>query len=173
MAKNRRNKEMKTYYKIVSKNTRFYDIAFINGIFYLEEIPKNMVFHAEAMICPGKYQIQNPQPVLHFCDSAFDTVLWTSKFDSWLMDQKTYFYKIVPLTEIIKQRCPDQHGLYQCGAYEIKFKELIDKNKMFKLAIKEYETDPSTKEQMYPNLDLVRIVQNWKYGFFPIDLYVR
>lgn len=164
---------MQTYYKIVSEHTMFYRIARIQGRYDIANIPNGATFHAYKPFEPNKVIIQCSQPVLHFCDNAFDTMLWEAKFGQFVTNKYNYFYQIIPLTDVIKQRCNDSSNLYQCGANEIKFIELIDRNKMFDLAISEYDNNKTKKEAMYPNLDLDKIVKNWKQHVCPTSLYTR
>jgi hypothetical protein len=44
---------------------------------------------------------------------------------------------------------------------------------MFDLAISEYNNNKAQKEAMYPNLDIDKIVQNWKQRVSPNSLYSR
>ncbi len=165
-----RDYKMNTYYKYISENTSFAKIAKIRRIDDLEKIPYGAVFTAYPLWEPSDVTIQSKQPVLHFCDNAFDSMLWFSIFDT---SQQNYFYRIIPLTEVIKQRCADKYQLFQCGANQIEFRNQIDKYKMFNMAISEYEQSPDEKEKLYPNLDIPEIIKSWKIYKKPVHLLTR
>ncbi len=161
---------MKTqkYYKIVAKHTMFYPVARIQGIHDIATIPLGSICYAYKPFKPNDVTIQYSQPVLHFCDNAFDVMLWASKMDSFAPTK--FIYEITPLTDVIKQRCPDITNLYQCGAYKIRFENSISEQNMFDKAIFEYENAKIAKETLYPNLDLVYIIQSWKQHKYPEHL---
>ena len=161
------------YYKIVSEYMYFYNIARMNGFDDMSKIYHGKIFHAYKPSEHTDVILQHNTPLLHFTDNAFDAMLWASKFNSFVAGKGYYFYEIVPLTQIIKQRCNDSTNLYQCGAYKISFRKQLETSKMFDLAISEYEKDPTAKQQTYPDLDLEKIVRDWRYHIYPKLLCTR
>lgn len=96
-------------------------------------------------------------PVFHFCDNAFDVMLWHSLFET----QNTTVYEIKPLGKVVKQRCNDSAGLYQCGAQDIEIIKPVSQKQLFKMALSEYRKKRKTKKQLYPHIDFKPILFAW------------
>jgi len=140
------------YYKIVTERSFFThsydDIDIFN-------IPCGTVFTAPKT---SKYKPDDPKCLIgkslfHFADGAFDAMLWYTKlgYHSTIGYQ---IYAIQPLGKITKKRCPDDLGIYQCGAHQIKILEGQNTNEMYELALQEYFANPNRYTNFEINPDL-------------------
>ena len=147
---------MQKYYKIVDAN-----LPFLTD-YNMEDptkVPLFKTFTAKSPETEYGLFIHSKTPVLHFCDNAFDTMLWYSTCVSHIED--AFVYEIKPIGNIIKEKCKDEHGLYQCGAPQIQFIKLVDTNEMFDLALSEFEKDRMAKFRLYPDIGLSKITLSW------------
>ncbi len=154
---------MSTYYKIVSDATVFTYAYNINPYC---QIPSGSVFTAQQPQIQNEknvYCIKKPIPVLHFCDNAFDTMLWYCYNMGGFDESALTFYEIQPLTPVVKEKCCDDGGLYQCGANQIKIIRPIEKYEMFKRALNEFRQNPKAKTELYPNLQMQKIISDWTH----------
>ena len=129
------------FYKIIIPGSFFAD--FYNDDCNLFDIPYGTILTAPSL---SKHKPDYPQYLinescLHFAEGAFDTMLWHAQLSHHLL--KGQIYSIQPLTNVIKQRCPDALGLYQCGAKQIEILDKQDMDKMYELAIQEYYINPT------------------------------
>lgn len=159
---------MSTYYKVVSQSTYLKRIYDADDVF---NIPTGTKITASAPFLEfydkdrknGRFYID--RPVVHFCDNAFDTMLWYNIFYKISIakhhDTMPVVYKIIPISDVIKERCHDNHQFYQCGAHIIEFKEKVALDTMFKLALVEFLDNPEEKTSMYPKLDMNDILEMW------------
>lgn len=155
------------YYKVIGNSSPFmnmlsekYDIHGMNNI------PYNTEISAEGTDT-GMFCIQSDIPVIHFSDNVFDTMLWQAIFDT----QSDTIYEIEPLTPVIKERCEDLTGLYQCGTTKIKIIRKVSTARMFNRAIYEYLTHILEKRKMYSNLAFSKIIIAWIKHKNPEYLY--
>lgn len=128
------------YYKIITQRSFFTELYENMDVF---NIPCGTVFVAPKT---SKYRPDDPkclinESVFHFSRGAFDTMLWHTRLIHHVLPCQ--IYAIQPLTNVTRQRCLDDLGLYQCGAQQIKFLEKQDVNKMYELAVKEYMANPT------------------------------
>lgn len=100
-------------------------------------------------------------PVLHFCDSAFDTMLWHDGFFYMGDIVKAQIYEIKPLTPVFKERCSDELNIYQCGANAIEFTNKVSATDMYRRALKEFRENQQVKLDMYPNFQIDKIIADW------------
>lgn len=136
------------FYKIIVKNYPFEKVYRIKDI---NNIPSGKIFEARIPFREGAYI--SDTPVIHFCDNAFDTMLWHNiLIADW--ESEPVFYEINPLTRIIKQKCDDNIGLFQCGASCIQFIKRISVDNMYEKALAEYNKNPQDKITMYPNIPI-------------------
>ena len=147
---------MQKYYKIIDETLPFltaYDIP------KADEVP---LFKTFSAIDPGTndgFYIHAQEPVLHFCDNAFDTMLWHSA--CIVKPEEAFIYEIKPIGNITKQKCTDDTGLYQCGSPKIQFITKVDIDTMFQRALLEFEANREAKIRMYPNLRMPKIIHFW------------
>ncbi len=128
------------YYKIITPRSFFthvYDTRV--NIF---NIPYGKVFTATKHTA---YKPDDPKCLVnescfHFADGAFDTMLWHTALCHHVLHCQ--IYQIEPLSDVIKERCKDSKGIYQCGAHKIKFLGKQNIDKMYEQAIQEYYQDP-------------------------------
>lgn len=73
-----------------------------------------------------------------FAEGAFDTMLWHTRLCNPFRVKKYQIYKIEPIGDVIKSRCVDDLGLYQCGAQQIKFIGKQDTDELYDFALQEY-----------------------------------
>ncbi len=146
---------MKKYYKIVSTIDLF---TATYGISDVKSIPEGSRFVAHKVYdYAASYAIDADKPMLHFCDGAFDTMLWWPLFNKIpieyaLIAAKTIqscIYEIVPITPVIKSRAQNEDEFYRCGANTIEFKKQIPIEQIAKLAIQEYERGKLRKYLTY------------------------
>ncbi len=147
------------YYKIVHPASPFCYIT--SRCYSAKNIPYGSIFYAQNTDADG-YYIKSDKPVLHFCDNAFDTMLWHSIFPIPGPEYEPYFYEITPLDDIIKERCLDEYSFFQCGAYKIEFLHQIPKSEMFARALAEFNANRPEKIKMYPNIKIANAVAAWK-----------
>ena len=141
------------YYKIVTPNSFFTDLYSNKDVF---NIPYGTVFNAPESSknrpdCPGYLIKEN---CFHFAEGVFDTMLWHTKLVHHVLSCQ--IYAVQPLTDVIKQRCNDDLGLYQCGAQQIKFLEKQDIGKMYDVAVKEYESNLERYQNFKISIDCWR-----------------
>ncbi|MBQ9540453.1 MAG: hypothetical protein IJU89_03455 [Alphaproteobacteria bacterium] len=141
------------YYKIVTPQSFFTDLYDGNINIDVFDIPCETVFTAPNQ---SKHRPDDPKCMVnnscfHFAQGAFDTMLWHTKLAHHLLDAR--IYQIQPLTDVIKQRCQDSTGIYQCGAHKIKILEKQNIHNMYELAIQEYYTDFDRYKNFKINID--------------------
>lgn len=150
---------MQKYYKIIIDWMPFvtsFDIADIDNI------KSGSVFSAIDMVSEDKSSghIRSEKPVIHFCDNAFDTMLWHNIFA--YSENKTSIYEITPIGPIIKQKAPlDAGGIYQCGAEKISFNKYVPIDEMYDLALQEFLNQRYEKTKMYPHIKMANMVHAW------------
>lgn len=156
---------MTKYYKIVTEKSYFKRIC---GIDDISAIPNGTKFTASAPVENDKVKknLYINKPVFHFCDNAFDIMLWHNIFERLYQSsdakQTPVIYEIIPLSEVVKEKCSDKLELYQCGATKIEIKTKMSLNRMFDRAVKEFKNNKAQKEELYPNLPLSKIIDAWK-----------
>lgn len=142
------------YYKVMWPNSSFSDVYKSTD---LNNIAPNTIISAPDK--PYNYSdgthIENPTQVIHFCDNAFDTMLWYNMLDAFCV------YEIEPLTPVIKQKCKESQDIYQCGAQKIKIVKKIPTDTMFDLALSEFEQDREAKIRMYMSISMPKVVHYW------------
>lgn len=148
---------MQKYYKIIG-----YDYPFFNvyGLDNPANVPLYTTFTAYNPKKSGGYFINSKKPVIHFCDNAFDTMLWHSVFI--IADElPAVIYEIKPIGSIIKQKCRDDSGIFQCGAEQIQFIRPVSTDEMFERALAEFHQNHKAKINLYPNLEISKIISAW------------
>jgi hypothetical protein len=141
------------YYKIVTSKSFFADLYWHFDIFDIQNgtiltAPKN------SRRVPDDPKCLLNQHCFHFADGAFDTMLWHTVLCHHVKQYQ--IYKIEPITNVIKHRCLDSDGIYQCGASKIKFIEKQDTDELYDRAIQEY----NTYHDRYDNFDIN--INQWK-----------
>lgn len=119
---------MKTYYKVITDNSHFageYKISDVMAIPSGTHFRANVPYDATVTIHAGA-------PVIHFSDNAFDTLMWHKILTR--PDDKIAIYEIKPIGPIIKQICPDEFKLKQCGANEIMIGTRVSEDIIFERA---------------------------------------
>ena len=156
---------MQTCYKIITENAWFQRIYKTDDTL---TVPfGTRVVASEPFVDDESYETTKNghwyinQPVIHFCDNAFDTMLWHSVLIGTIYQKKHQIYIVKPLTPIIKERCQDDMGFYQCGANTIKFLGKVDVNNMFDLAVADFRENHKKKTEEYPNLQMTKILSDW------------
>jgi hypothetical protein len=152
---------MNKYYKVVNCACPF---AIKYNIKRLDAISNGEVFVAKpAQYSSGRFLDTQAARVLNFSDCAFDAMLWYDVLNSIRWDlvlpeywEQTYIYEITPLSPIIKERCCDEYGLFQCGATTIRFGDKVPLEQMISNALDEYN---HTKLKKY----LQHIAYNWSF----------
>lgn len=139
------------YYKLVTEYSFFTDLY--PGMDILN-IPQNTVFTAPTT---SKHKPDNPECMvglshLHFADGAMDIMLWHTRLSHFNM-YKNQIYAVQPVGNVIKKRCIDSLGIYQCGAHQIKFLEKQNLDELYDLAVREYYTFPTRYTNFDINLD--------------------
>ena len=127
------------YYKILTPQSFFTEYYENTDVF---NIPYGTVFSAPKA---SKHRPDDPkclinESVFHFADGAFDTMLWHTRLIHHVLPCQ--IYEIQPIGDVIKQRCLDDLGLYQCGAQQIKFLKKQNTDEMYELALREYYENP-------------------------------
>ena len=156
---------MQTYYKIITEN------AWFRRIYKMDDsltVPfGTQVVASEPFVDDESYTTGRngrwyiDKPVIHFCDNAFDTMLWHRVLTGTIRPKKHQIYQIKPLTPIIKERCSDDLGFYQCGANKIEFLGKVDVNDMFDLAVADFRENHNEKMKAYPNFQMTKIISDW------------
>lgn len=139
------------YYKIVTTQSFFTDLY--DDTIDVFNIPNGKVFTAPDQ---SKYKPDDPKCLLgnscfHFAQGAFDTMLWHTKLIHHILPAR--IYQIQPLTEVIKQRCQDSTGIYQCAAHQIKILKKQNINEMYEQAIQEYYENTDRYKNFKINVD--------------------
>lgn len=158
---------MQKYYKIITERSYFrkifttdeslavpYGTKVIASPYFIED-------YEQKGLKNGRFYIQSDIPMLHFCDNAFDTMLWHSVLTHQNDNIQPVIYKIKPLTNVVKQRCADDIKLYQCGANIIEFMSPVLTDDMYELALAEFYENHQAKIDMYPNLQMSKIIAAW------------
>lgn len=148
---------MQVYYKIVTDDSLFksaYQIADISAI------QPGTRFQARHPRTDGFY-IQHRLPMIHFCDSPFDSMIWYNILTDGAA-KRTCIYEITPITAIVKQKCYDSKGVYQCGANVIEFGNQIPLQTLVKLATQEFKDNWFKKITMYPKVHVLKSVLKWR-----------
>jgi hypothetical protein len=146
---------MNTCYKIVGEN---YPFAYTFNIKNCASILPGTQFKARQPMYGGYYISGDLVPFIHFTDNAFDTMLWFSLFSLNTDQQYSHtIYEIKPLTRMTKQKCNDELGFYQCGAWIVEFGRIISKQEMFRRALAEFYQSTRIKS-LYQNLPLDKII---------------
>ena len=143
------------YYKIITDYSFFYNTY--HDSMDVFNIPAEKVFVAQDTI-KHKPQVSRcliNESCFHFAEGAFDTMLWYTRLNHH-DTAKTQIYSIQPLTNVQKERCKDELGIYQCGAKKIKFLEKQDINTMFNTAVQEY----ASNQDKYKNFEID--LDSWK-----------
>jgi hypothetical protein len=148
------------YYKIVKENGVF--MHTLAKSYKPEDIPTGEVFVAQKFKSIIDVQIKADEPMIHFTDSACETLLWYDVL-SFHGSKSVYIYEITPITEVTKQRCITP-SIYQSGANKIEFGRRIDKKTLFKLAKEELMTNKETIYTTYPDIDWNSISKRWDQG---------
>lgn len=157
---------MQKYYKIITEKSWFkkiYDFKDVSDIPYGTMVEAQEPFSNDPQYTIGKrkhWYIK--QPVIHFCDNAFDTMLWQPVLVGTLVPKKYQIYEIKPITPIVKEKCADEYGIYQCGAKKVEILGKMNDIDMYDLAVAEFHKDRSTKIDSYLNLNLPDIVEDWE-----------
>ena len=108
-----------------------------------------------------KFQTKKPddpkcmlgESCFHFAEGAFDTMLWHTRLCNPFRIKKYQIYKIEPIGDVIKSRCVDDLGLYQCGTQQIKFISKQDTDEMYDAALAEYAKNPNRYKNFNINPD--------------------
>jgi len=154
-----------TYYKIITENAWFKRIYKLGDDLYIPfgtRVVASEPFANDDCYKNGKnghWYIN--KPVIHFCDNAFDTMLWHQILTGTIHPKKHLIYQIKPLTPVIKERCSDNLGFYQCGANMIEFLCNIDVNEMFDLAVSDFRKNHNERIKAYPNFQMTKIISDW------------
>lgn len=160
---------MQKYYKIITSDCLFkvrYDITDIYAI------SKGTCFVAKETKNTSVVSLRAGVPVLHFCDSAFDTMLWYSLvfggcIEPWLQEiaglyKKSCIYEIKPLSPVAFGKCKDAYRLFQFGANIIEFGDKIPTEQIAKQAIEEYKKNKLEKYIMYNRKMVKSQVKLWQ-----------
>lgn len=153
---------MTHYYKIITEYSYFRTVY--SGD--VAHIPAGTRVNANSVHCniagedPCK-KLNIQRPVLHFCDSAFDAMLWHDGFFYMGDIVKAQIYEIKPLTPVFKERCLDELNIYQCGANAIEFTNKVSATDMYRRALKEFRENQQAKLDMYPNFQINKIIADW------------
>lgn len=141
------------YYKVITELSWFSNLYSDTDVF---NIPYGTVFKAPktSNSRPDDPKCLINESVFHFASGIFDTMLWHTRLIHHVLPCQ--IYAIRPLSNIIKQRCEDDLGLYQCGAQQIEFLEKQNVDKMYDMAVKEYKNNPNK----YRNFEIS--VDCWK-----------
>ncbi len=145
------------YYKIVGRGFPF--TCFIKRQYNLEKfesIPCGTQISATEEF-KGRLPIRVEMPIIHFTDNAFDAVLWKLIFQA----KSSVIYEVEPKGQVIKQRCSDYYGVYQCGAKEIKIGRIVSNRKILRMALSEYCRNKKEITEMYPNIKIKDIIRAW------------
>ncbi len=103
--------------------------------------------------------LQNPVPMIHFCDNAIDLLMWyrigMKSISPW---QEVYFFEILPLSPVHKQTCNDKNKLYQCGAWHIEIIRQITIGEIFRIASQEIKDNIDEIINRYPDQNMMKII---------------
>ena len=158
---------MQKHYKIITRYSYFSKIYPVDDSLYIPfgtKVIASSPFindYESKGIINGHYYIESEQPVIHFCDNAFDTMLWHSALSNLISTtllMTSAIYEIKPLAKVIKQRCNDNIKLYQCGANKIEFLSQVSIDTMYERALAEFHQNHQAKIDMYPNLQMSKII---------------
>ena len=138
------------YYKIVTERSWFTKLYEDIDVF---NIPYGTVLNAPESC---KHKPDNPkclikESVFHFAEGVYDTMLWHARLIHHVLPCQ--IYAVQPLTDVIKQRCADDLGLYQCGAQQIKILERQNIEDMYDMAVKEYDINPNKYQNFKISVD--------------------
>ena len=142
------------YYKIVTPYSWFTDLYVLKLDMPLPHgIPYGAIFTAPEKPnhkpdCP-EYLIN--ESCFHFADGVLDAMLWHSKLSHHNTDYP--IYAIEPLSHVVKQRCHDSLGIYQCGANKIRFLAKQNIDEMYEMAIAQYNANPKKYANFEISLD--------------------
>lgn len=157
------NETKQIYYKVISIPSMFwsaYSSQIQYGTTYTDlNIQYGTEYVANAPNITKAY-MGIKQPVLHFAEGAFDTMLWHSIL-IWDYNKHHTIYEIEPMTPIIKERCMDGTGIYQCGAQKIKILSPVNLDEMYERAMAEFHQNRKVQIEKYPNLDISKIIAAW------------
>lgn len=160
---------MKKYYKIITSKSIFKDSY---NILDIRSIPFGTRFVAQKPKNPSRVILNSNMPVIHFCDSAVNTMLWYSFiFDGciepWLLEMvgichDTCIYEIKPVSPVIYGVCRDEYHLYQCGANIVEFGEKIPVEQVVRNAVKEYKKHKIRMYTMYKHKIIKNQIKFWQ-----------
>ena len=126
------------YYKIITEYSFFTSLYGKDTDVF--NIPNCTIFTAPPNPThkPESPKCMIQKSCFHFADGAFDTMLWHTRLCNPFYTKKYQIYKIEPIGNIIKSRCIDDLGIYQCGAQQIKIIGKQDTDELYDSALQEY-----------------------------------
>ena len=114
--------------------------------------------------------ILSEYPVIHFCDNAFDTMLW---YNHIVYPMPAIIYQIQPCDSrgfYLKQKSNDPMHLSQCGAQSVRFIKQIPLKTVLDKAIKEFDADMMGKIRDNINVNMPAVLRAWRQGNFIKDI---
>ena len=149
---------MAKYYKIITDNSHFadeYNIADVMNVPFGTEFTANKPF--DRSVC-----IQSDVPVIHFSETAFETLVWYEILTK--PTDKIAIYEVIPLTRVVKQQCSDFHGLTQCGAQIIQIGKQISLATLVHRIKEDFRQRKLKKKNPFPQFRTANIMYQWARG---------
>ena len=146
---------MTKYYKIITDNSHFageYNIPDVTAV------PIGAKFTANApsdkSVC-----IKSDVPVIHFSETAFETLLWYEILTK--PTDKIAIYEITPIGRVIRQQCDDFRGLTQCGAPTIQIVNHVSLEDLGRQVNTDFKLHKLKKKNPVPDFHTANIMYQW------------
>lgn len=146
---------MHKYYKIITDNSHFadeYGVADVSAIQSGAKFTANAPF--DKTVC-----IKSDVPVIHFSETAFETLLWYEILTK--PTDKIAIYEITPVGKIVKQKCDDFRGLTQCGAPTIQIDKQISLEELIHQVKTEFKIKKFKNPNPFPDFHTANIIYQW------------
>ncbi len=146
---------MPKYYKIITDNSHFageYNIADVSALPFGAQFTANRPFDTE--VC-----IKSDVPVIHFSETAFETLLWYEILTK--PTDKIAIYEVTPVGKIVRQQCDDFRGLTQCGAPTIQIGRRVSLEDLVHQVKTDFKLHKLKKKNPFPNFHTANIIYQW------------
>ena len=106
------------------------------------------------------FGVRAPVPIFHFCDNAVDTLMWYwLVFDFLDFDAPTInFFEVKPLSDVYKNRAPDETCLWQCGTNKLEIVCQTSLAQVARDAMLEIQENKAEIIARYPHLNMERYI---------------
>lgn len=146
---------MAKYYKIITDNSHFageYNISDVSAVPFGAQFTANAP--TDKSVC-----IKSDVPVIHFSETAFETLLWYEILTK--PTDKIAIYEITPIGAIVRQQCDDFRGLTQCGAPTIQIGNRVSLEDLVRRVKTDFKLHKLKKKNPFPDFHTANIIYQW------------